>query len=237
MPWVSRMHLATGAVAYLASMLWAATLLVGMILAVQSKLMLPDYFGDEPSLFPNWPQFDPEAALPLLGWTMLVVFAPKLLGLLNAWLVVRRSTAQNFKIATAALIELVYSALSAPILMASQTSAVLHILARRDGGWPAQQRTGAALTIAQTLGAHRGKTLLGLALLICAAAVSPAMAAWMLPVGLGFILAPVTDWWTSRAPGPSLDRLLAFPPAPERMPSEVERRTVLWRSLLSSLRI
>jgi membrane glycosyltransferase len=41
MPWVSRMHLAMGAYAYVASALWALSLLVGVVLSLQSAYTLP----------------------------------------------------------------------------------------------------------------------------------------------------------------------------------------------------
>jgi len=233
LPWVSRMHLFTGAYAYLASALWAASLLVGIVLAIQSRLLAPAYFGTEPTLFPLWPRFDPQAALPLLAATMAVVFLPKLLGLFEALARRRPGPMVPWRLAGATAIETVHSALVAPILMAAQTTAVLAILARRDGGWPAQLREGREVPFDVAVRAHAGKAIAGGILWIAAAAVSSALAAWMAPVAVGLLLAPVTEWWTSRPPGPRLATLLAEPvTAP---PFDLRQRTEAWRAMLAAM--
>ena len=80
LPLLSRVHLAMGAFSYLASPIWALTLLVGIVLAVQAKYATPTYFGSEVSLFPKWPVFDAQKALTLFLVTVLVVHLPKVVG-------------------------------------------------------------------------------------------------------------------------------------------------------------
>lgn len=232
LPWISRMHLFTGAYAYLASALWAASLLVGIVLAIQSRLLAPAYFGTEPTLFPLWPRFDPEAALPLLAATMAVVFLPKLLGLLEAMSRRRKGMRATWRLVGATAIETLHSALVAPILMAAQTTAVIAILAHRDGGWPAQLRAGREVPFETAVQAHAGKAVAGGILWVAAAAVSTALAAWMAPVAIGLLLAPVTEWWTSRPPGPRLAALLAEPVAAP--PFDLRQRVDAWRAMLAA---
>ena len=77
----TRQHLANGIMGYLASPLWMAQLLVGIVLVLQSHYIRPEYFTKEFSLFPAWPRFDYERALQLFEVTIGVLLAPKFLGL------------------------------------------------------------------------------------------------------------------------------------------------------------
>lgn len=47
----ARVHLAMGALSYLVSAIWASSLVVGIMLSLQSRNMTPDYFPDAHSLF------------------------------------------------------------------------------------------------------------------------------------------------------------------------------------------
>lgn len=235
LPWVSAAHLGCGAFAYLASALWAAVLVVGIVLAIQSQHLIPAYFGQEPSLFPNWPRFDPEAALPLFFWTMAVVFLPKILTLAAAAWDARDERGEPARLAAAGMIELVFSALLAPVLMAAQTRAVAEILARRDSGWSSQRRAGAGLPFGLALKAHWGKFAAGLTLLVVAWMVTPGLAAWVAPVAAGLVGAPVLDWVTSRPPSPHLARLIALPdPKIESIAADLALRTADWRAILAA---
>ena len=77
---MGRLHLLMGATSYLMSLVWASSLAVGIVLALQGQQMIPSYFIDEKTLFPVWPVTDPGAALRLFFATMLVVLMPKFLG-------------------------------------------------------------------------------------------------------------------------------------------------------------
>ncbi len=70
---MGRLHLAMGAFAYIVSAIWAASLAVGVVLALQGQQMLPSYFLDSKTLFPIWPVIDPGAAMRLFLATMAVV--------------------------------------------------------------------------------------------------------------------------------------------------------------------
>ena len=77
----TRQHLANGIMGYLASPLWMAQLLVGIVLVLQSHYIRPEYFTKDFSLFPAWPRFDYERALQLFELTIGILLAPKFLGL------------------------------------------------------------------------------------------------------------------------------------------------------------
>ena len=82
----SRLHLVNGIMGYLASPLWMAQLLIGIVLVLQSRFIRPEYFTAEFSLFPTWPRFDYERALQLFELTIAVLLAPKIFGMVLAGL-------------------------------------------------------------------------------------------------------------------------------------------------------
>ncbi|MEM5517780.1 glucans biosynthesis glucosyltransferase MdoH [Henriciella sp. AS95] len=192
--WTSRFHLVTGIFSYLASPLWLIFITVGMLLSLQNTFMLPNYFGDSASLFPTWPVIDSERALGLFIATMAILFAPKLYGMLygllsSEW---RRSVGMVRTVA-GVVTEIVISVLIAPILMATQTSAVISVLSGRDSGWSPQARSEGGYGLKTVLRHSLFPTLLGLFLTIASVAISPVYAAWLAPATVGLILsAPIT---------------------------------------------
>src|SRR5262249_40852114 len=157
-PWVSRMHLAMGAYAYVASSLWALSLLVGVVLSLQSAYTLPVYFPDTKTLFPVWPVIDPDKAFYLFLVTLAVLLLPKVLGLSVALLHPPENAPRPglARLLSGALVEMLLSILVAPILMLLQTRAIVEILLGRDSGWSAQRRDGEAPAFSQLLRFHAG---------------------------------------------------------------------------------
>src|SRR5262249_45352110 len=138
-------------------LVWASSLVVGIILALQGLQMIPSYFIDEKTLFPVWPVTDPGAALRLFFATMLIVLMPKFLGLI---LEVKRvhQAREAFGTARAFLgvfTETLFSILISPVLMVTQTAAVFEVLFGLDSGWRAQSRNGAGIPFKEALRYHR----------------------------------------------------------------------------------
>jgi membrane glycosyltransferase len=192
LPFLSRAHLAMGAFAYLASPIWAVTLLVGVVLAVQAKYATPVYFGAEASLFPKWPVFDAQKALSLFLATVVVVHLPKILGTVWAAMSSRREATTGggtIRLVGGVLLESVLATVIAPLLMVTQTSAVLSILAGRDAGWGAQRRIADDAGLWPLMGRYRWHMAWGIAGAAICWAISPALFAWMSPIVLGLLLA------------------------------------------------
>jgi membrane glycosyltransferase len=208
---MGRLHLLMGAMAYVVSAVWAASLAVGVVLALQAQHVIPSYFRDAKTLFPIWPVIDPGAALRLFLATLGVVLMPKAVGLL---LEIRRARlagglGAGCRASAGVLIETAFSMLFAPILMVTQTTAACQILAGRDSGWKAQRRNAGRIRFAEALRFHRWHTLIGLTLASLCWLVSVDLMAWMAPVILGLVLSSPLCWWTARPAGPVLSRALA----------------------------
>jgi membrane glycosyltransferase len=208
---MGRLHLVMGAMAYVVSAVWAASLAVGVVLALQGQQVIPSYFRDAKTLFPIWPVIDPGAALRLFVATLGVVLMPKAVGLLLEFRRTRPAgtRAGGWRATAGIVTETAFSMLFAPILMVTQTTAACQILAGRDWGWKAQRRDEGRIRFAEALRFHRWHTLVGATLAGLCWLVSIDLMGWMAPVILGLVLSGPLNWWTARPAGPLLSRILA----------------------------
>ncbi len=192
----TRQHFATGIMSYLASPLWMAQLIVGIVLVFQSAYIRPEYFTNEFRLFPAWPRFDAERALALFGLTMAVLLAPKLMGLVIALCdgATRRASGGGLRLVASALVETLMSALFAPVMMVIQTGSVMQIVFGRDTGWNPQRRDDGSIPFSSIVRRHRSHVALGFVTLIAGLLISPSLVAWMSPTIAGLILAIFLSW-------------------------------------------
>jgi membrane glycosyltransferase len=210
---MGRIHLIMGATSYLVSLVWAASLLVGVVLALQGQQMIPSYFIDRKTLFPVWPVIDPGAALRLFLATMTIVLLPKLLGLA---LEVKRARYAHEPLGIpravlAVVTESIFSILVSPILMVTQMVAVFEIFMGRDSGWRAQSRQAAGFGIGRALTLHWRHMALGVVLGVACWEASPLVLAWMSPVIAGLVLAAPLSWLVAQPTPPALRALLSTP--------------------------
>jgi membrane glycosyltransferase len=192
----TRQHFATGIMGYLASPLWMAQLLVGIVLALQSRYIRPEYFTTDFSLFPAWPRFDYERALRLFEITIAILLAPKILGLIIALFdgPTRKGSGGAFALIASSCIEIVISALLAPIMMLIQSGSVAQILSGRDTGWNPQRRDDGSIPFGSIARRHRSHAVLGVITLFAAALISPSLVGWMSPTIAGLILSIPLSW-------------------------------------------
>lgn len=228
---MGRIHLVMGATSYLVSVIWATSLIVGVVLALQGQQMIPSYFIDKKTLFPVWPVIDSGAALRLFFATMVIVLLPKVLGLMLEVHRARRAREPYGALqATAGVaFETVFSILLSPILMVTQTVAVFQVLLGRDSGWKPQSREG-GMSLAQSLRFHWRHMVIGFVLAFLCWEASPQVVAWMSPVIAGLVLAVPLSWYTSRPAGGIARKLLSTPHGrtPPAIVESAERATGEW---------
>ncbi|HEX8417988.1 MAG TPA: glucans biosynthesis glucosyltransferase MdoH [Methylobacterium sp.] len=223
----SRQHFATGIAGYVASPLWLAQLVVGIALVLQTAYVRPEYFTSEFGLHPVWPRFDPERALQLFGLTMGILLAPKFLGLILALIdgPVRRACGGGFRLILSSLIEILLSALIAPIAMLVQSGSVFEILAGRDTGWNPQRRDDGSIPFRDIVRRHRWHMALGLITGVAAFAIATSLFLWMSPTILGLVLAIPISWASGQlAWGLALKRLGLLMTPEEREPPGIATR-------------
>ena len=192
----TRQHLAHGIMGYLASPLWMAQLLVGIVLVLQSHYIRPEYFTAEFSLFPAWPRFDYERALQLFELTIAILLAPKFLGLVIALMDGKTRRGSG-------------GAVGAHRLDDRRDPHIRRAGADHDadpvrvgGADPvgtrhrlesaaARRRIDPLHSIARR---HRSHALLGVITLFAAALISPSLVIWMSPTIAGLILSIPLSW-------------------------------------------
>ena len=225
--WVSRLHLLTGIGTYVTAPLWLAFLLVGIMISLQAQFIRPEYFPSGVTLFPQWPAQDPVRAAYVFAGTMALLVLPKFLGLFV--MLVRRQPRYGMggglRGLVSVVLEIVVSALIAPIMMLLQCRAVAEILLGLDAGWSAQRRDDGGLPRGELIRQYAFPTALGLALAAGAYAVSMPLLLWMFPVVLGLILAiPVVSLTSCPRVGRRLRKLGLLLTSEERAPPPVLTR-------------
>lgn len=206
----TRQHFATGIMAYLASPFWLFQLVVGLVLVLQTTYIRPEYFSQEFALYPAWPRFDPERALWLFALTMGILLAPKFFGLV---LMIfdrerRRAGGGVLRLVLSFLIEILLSALIAPIQMLIQSGSVFQILVGGDTGWNPQRRDDGSIPLRDIVRRHIWHTLLGALAGLSAFLIATSLFLWMSPTILGLILAIPLSWASgSLAAGLALKKL------------------------------
>ena len=195
---MSRQHFAAGIMAYVASPLWMAQLIVGIVLVLQASYIRPEYFTSDFTLFPTWPRFDPQRSLELFTLTMTILLLPKIFGLALALIqgATRRGAGGAIKLVLSAAFEIIMSALLAPIMMLIQSGHVMHFVFGFDTGWDPQRRDDGSIPFAAIVARHRSHVAMGLLTLVAGLSISPSLVAWMSPTILGLLLAIFLSWGT-----------------------------------------
>lgn len=236
--WVSRVHLANGIMSYLASPIWLAQLLVGIVIVLQSHYVRPEYFTDEFALLPAWPQFDAQRALWLFALTMTILLLPKIYGLVCSTFdsKTRHGAGGTIGLFISTLMEIVLSALIAPVMMLIQTGSITGVLLGRDSGWNPQRRDDGGIPFIFILRQHVSHTLLGIVALVAGMLIAPSLVVWMSPTIGGLILAPMLSWASGqRSIGTGLRWAgILLTPEETSRPSVLERSAVLRRELEGS---
>jgi membrane glycosyltransferase len=212
----TRLHLFSGVMSYLSAVFWLSLVFVGLAIAIQATFVRPEYFAN-PSLFPNWPVFDSERALHLFIVSMAIVLAPKAFGWFAAMINIPRCLQFGGPIllTLSMVLEILLSALYAPILMVSQFCVVLGILRGKDSGWMPQSRDDGALSWASIARAHAGHTVLGVILAAIAILVNNELFCWLLPILAGLILSIPLSWLSGGARRTKLIKTIGLLRVPE----------------------
>jgi membrane glycosyltransferase len=184
----SRMHLAMGAFAYLASPLWLLLLVLTMFEALRVGELL-GLSGD--SVLPAWPFAEQVETVGLFCLTMAMLLLPKFMGLALAVGTPARRAALGGagRMIKSALVEILFSALLAPVLMLEQTKAVAGTLLGGCVSWGAQPRGGSGESWRAVVRRYAGTTLIGAIWALVAWLLTPALLPWLAPVLLGLLLA------------------------------------------------
>ncbi len=223
----NRLHLALGILAYLASPLWLAFLVVSTVIAWRymdtGLVPLPvDSFARVLRL-----DFHAQALLLLFG-TLGLLFLPKVLALFD--LARRPGAAAGFggwtRVVGGAISETAIFTLIAPVLMLFHSKFIVLTLAGRGVAWVAQRRgADGDPEWREAILTHAGQTLTGLGWGALALWINPAFAAWLSPILLGLMTSIPVSLITGQMAQGAFVRRLGFFVTPEESspPAELTR--------------
>jgi membrane glycosyltransferase len=181
---VSRLHLARGVLSYALAPLWIALVVTGALLS-----------GPEAGTGRGG---YPLAGTAVLAVSLAFVLAPKLLsyGMMLADGQARRFGGPWRALASVGL-ETLASTLTAPVIMAAHTRALLSVALGRDAGWSAQQRDEGRLSGRAALAFHWPEMLIGLALVALGPLMGAGLSPWLAVAAASLVAAPFLVWWTA----------------------------------------
>ena len=194
-----RMAFLNGIMAYVASPLWLFFLIAVTISAAQMTLSPIDYFPEgHQGLFPLWPEWHPEWALGLALSTLMLLFFPKFLALLDSLI---QGTAASFgggwRLLKGVLLEIVVSVLLAPVRMLAHSRFVIAALFNVSLKWAGQNRTE-EMTWRGGFLSQLPAMLVGASWSFFAWNLDTLFFFWSLPVALPLILSAPTSVLLSR---------------------------------------
>ena len=197
-----------GIMAYVSSLLWFIFLLLSSAEAILHALVPPNYFPQSHMLFPVWPVWHPQWAIALAGFTMALLFLPKVLAVMLAVYQGRTDEYGGLlRLLSSVLIESLFSIVLAPIRMLFHTIFVLSILAGRRINWGTQTRGDASTGWRDACRHHVPGTLLGITWATTIYLLSPGYFWWLIPVmGAWVVAIPVSVWTSRSSPGTALRR-------------------------------
>jgi membrane glycosyltransferase len=179
----------------------------------------PQYFVEPRQLFPIWPEWDVHSAIGFAVGTAVVLFLPKLLGVA---LVVARGAAEfggALPVMRSLLLEVLFSALLAPIRMLFHTQFVIAALTGWRILWKSPPRENAETTWSEAIRRHGAHTVLGAVWATGIYWLAPSYVWWFLPVGGALAVSIPISVYSSRVSlGRRLRRAKLF-----LIPEEAER--------------
>ncbi len=175
---MSRLNFLFGIMAYASSLLWLAFLVLAVIVALQGGVPAGGSAGDQ-ALYAV-----------LLAFSTLLLLGPKLLGLAVtlAGRETRRAHGGTARLLAGTGLEILCSALLAPLMMLRHCAFVLTVLLGRAVGWDPQVRDAQRLGLRDALVTLRLETAAGIALCGFTLLVDPVLFFWLAPLAVGLVV-------------------------------------------------
>jgi len=185
--WISRLHLFRGVAAYLTAPLWLAMLVMSALLPLKPAWGISD--PEQADLLAARGAHSVVSITAIYAISMAFLVAPKVMAFCA--MLTSPEERRAFGGARAAFagmaLEIVLSALIAPVLMLNQIWALISILAGHDSGWSAQVREEGQTSLEDAANRHLGDTGVGIFLGVAAWGAAANTFLWMLPVILGLV--------------------------------------------------
>lgn len=221
---VHRAVFATGVMAYLSAPLWFLFLALSTGMLASHTLTVPEYFTEPRQLFPIWPEWHPQKALALFSATATLLFLPKFLSVLLICVQGAKRYGGRLRVTLSVLMELLFSALLAPVRMLFHSRFVAAAFLGWEMHWKSPPRGNAETSWGEALRKHGWHTLLGLVWGGGVFWLNPSFLWWLLPIVGSLMLSIPLSVFSSRVSlGRRMRRLRLFL-IPEEMKPPPELR-------------
>ncbi len=184
-----------GVMSYLSAPLWGLFIVLGIAEVIVAGQTGPQYFASDASLFPQWPVYHPSWAAGLLTATAILLFLPKVFGVMLAH---PERHGGWHRLLASVLLENVVSLLLAPTRMVFHSKFVLMTLFGRKVAWNGQSRDDRGTPWGQALRFHGFGMLLGAVATVIVLATVPGYLWWLSPVVIGLLAAVPLSVLSSR---------------------------------------
>src|SRR5262249_5378985 len=188
----------TGIMTYVSAPLWLLSLAMSTTFIVLRTIIPPQYFVYPQQLFPIWPEWDVNSAIGFAAGTAVVLFLPKVLGAI----VVVATGAERFggvlRLTLSVMLEMIFSALLAPIRMLFHTQFVIATLTGLHVHWSSPPREDSQTTWREATRRHGVHTLIVIAWVAGCYWLNPPFAWWRLPVVGALALSVPVSVYSSR---------------------------------------
>lgn len=223
---LSRLHFFMGVMSFASSPLWLLLLLSSTIATLQNTQLTYSFFPGHFTMFPQWPVDRSFEMLVLLIFTIGMLVLPKIISILMVCLGRDRKQYGGVMVLMSGLLETLYSALQAPIMMMLHAQFVFSVLTGNQVGWDAQERDDAGVPFRAALKTHRTIIVIGLIWGAIAVFVDTAFFWWLSPILAGLVLSPwLTHYSSNLAIGKAARRMKLFV-TPEEYDSPEELRAL-----------
>ncbi len=189
---LSRLHLLSGIMSYIASPLWLAFIVMSVIDLILRCNPTLSYHGPGSAHFSLLPNGSNSSALVLFAAIMAMLILPKVFG--GFVLMLSRREREGYGrragILVSLFLEIFQSILMAPVMMVLQTGFILSVFTGRNKGWQSQNRESHGLSVKASFKRLAPVVVFGLTLLGFLIAFVPHSALWFLPLVVGPILSP-----------------------------------------------
>lgn len=218
----------TGVMAYLSAPLWFVSLLLSTALLATQTFAVPRYFTEPNQLYPSWPEWHPEWAIALFSATATLLFLPKILAVVVILAKGTRNFGGGVILTLSMLMELLFSAMLAPVRMLFHAHFVTAALLGIGIVWKSPPREDSQTPWSEAIARHGFGTVLGLAWAALVYYLEPAFLWWLLPVVGALMLAIPLSVWSSKVTLGRLFKSGRFFLIPEEA---VPPRELRWTSL------
>ncbi|KZL00575.1 MULTISPECIES: glucans biosynthesis glucosyltransferase MdoH [unclassified Pseudovibrio] len=206
-PW-GRFSLILGIMSYLSSPVWAAFLLASLFAPLDLPVLQAYTFQNHLPVLGHIPMSAAyEGAALLFGVVALLVLPKTLVVLKEVFLGVENTSRKGI---LGGFVELISSAVFAPVLMVFQCRSVFEVLMGRDSGWTNAHRDAGRLPLLDCLKSVWWVSVIGAMAIGLSWIGEASLWLWVMPVALPMLLAPFIIWASSYNVGSRAAERLGF---------------------------